>query len=472
MVANILNKTSSLASLSLLTLQTRARAGETFAVALLEETLANANAATALNALAWTDWPAAKRAAIDADRRISTAQGVAALTGIPVSIKDLYQVTGTQMHAGTKATLPDLGVSEAAAVARLRAAGAIIFGKTNMHEIALGATGENEWTGDVKNPHNPAHQAGGSSSGAGVAVARHIGHIGLGSDTGGSVRIPANFCGVVGFKPSFGAIPLSGALHLSWTCDHAGPLTRSVADARIAFEVMSQRRCDHSVVARRPRLAVPAQWLRPRLSDQVRQVFEQNLGRLRSAGAQIVDVNPSQLALALDCYTVIVRSEAAYVHRAALASGGHGFSASVMAPIRAGQTISAGQYFEAMRQRDLVKQELNAITRDYDAIVLPSAAVAPPLRGQTEVKVANGMLSVREAVLGQTLPFNLAQMPALSIPMAGADTSQSTVQAAASAALLPAALPLGLQIVGLQHADARLLALGEWIEQIIAAPSE
>ena len=182
--------------------------------------------------------------------------------------------------------------------------------------------------------------------------------------------------------------------------------------------------------------------------------------------------NMKQLALALDCYTVIVRSEAAYVHRAALASGGHGFSASVMAPMRAGQTISAGQYFEAMRQRDLVKQELNAITRDYDAIVLPSAAVAPPLRGQTEVKVANGMLSVREAVLGQTLPFNLAQMPALTIPMASADTSQSTVQAAASAALLPAALPLGLQIVGLQHADARLLALGEWIEQIIAAPSE
>jgi Asp-tRNA(Asn)/Glu-tRNA(Gln) amidotransferase A subunit family amidase len=188
--------------------------------------------------------------------------------------------------------MPSLGALEAVAVARLRAAGALIFAKTNMHEIALGATGENAWTGDVKNPYDPARQAGGSSSGAGVAVATGIGVAGLGSDTGGSVRIPAAFSGVVGFKPSFGAIPLAGALHLSWTCDHAGPLTRSVDDAARLFEVMSGRRTDHGAVPRRPRLAVPAKWLAPRMSLAMGEWFESLLAGLRR-DADVIDVEAS-----------------------------------------------------------------------------------------------------------------------------------------------------------------------------------
>ena len=155
--------------------------------------------------------------------------------------------------------LPDFG-GEAVAVTRLRDAGALPFAKTNLHEIALGATGENPHTGDVKNPFDPSRQAGGSSSGAAVATAVGIGFAGLGSDTGGSVRIPAAFCGVVGFKPTYGAIPLGGALHLSWTCDHAGPLARSVDDAALLYEAMSGRRTEHGTVARRPRFAVPAAW--------------------------------------------------------------------------------------------------------------------------------------------------------------------------------------------------------------------
>src|SRR5690606_16378152 len=138
---------------------------------------------------------------------------------LPVSIKDLFNVRGMPTRAGTRAPLPELSSTEATLVTRLRDAGAVIFAKTNMHEIALGATGENRWTGDVSNPFDPSRQSGGSSSGAGVAVATGIGLAGIGSDTGGSVRIPAAFCGVTGFKPSFGAIPLDGGLHLSWTCD-------------------------------------------------------------------------------------------------------------------------------------------------------------------------------------------------------------------------------------------------------------
>jgi aspartyl-tRNA(Asn)/glutamyl-tRNA(Gln) amidotransferase subunit A len=398
-----------------------------------------------LNPIAWVDWDAAARTADALDAAARAAGALGPLHGATVSIKDLYNVAGMPTAGGTRAPLPEFG-GESVAVSRLRAAGALIFAKTNMHEIALGATGENPWTGDVKNPHDPARQAGGSSSGAGVAVATGIGMAGLGSDTGGSVRIPAAFCGVVGFKPSFGAIPLGGALHLSWTCDHAGPLTRSVDDAALLFEVMSGRRTDHGGVARRPRLAVPAQWLAGRLHPAVRAWFEAHLAALRRV-ADVVEVATPSMPLAWQHYTPIVRAEGAYVHRVALAAGGEGFSEAVLAPLRAGEQVSAQTYIDAMHQRETVRKELDALLRDHDALVLPTSAVPPPLRGQTEVEVEGGTMSVREAVLGQTLAFSFVGLPTLSLPA-------GTVEG----------LPAGLQVVGARDRDASLLALGRWME--------
>jgi aspartyl-tRNA(Asn)/glutamyl-tRNA(Gln) amidotransferase subunit A len=364
---------------------------------------------------------------------------------VPLTIKDLYQVDGMPTAGGTRAALPALG-GESVAVARLRAAGALPFAKTNMHEIALGATGENPWTGDVKNPVDPSRQAGGSSSGAGVATAVGIGFAGLGSDTGGSVRIPAAFSGVVGFKPSFGAIPLAGALHLSWTCDHAGPLTRSVDDAALLYEVMAGRRTDHGTVARRPRLAVPAAWLKGRLHPATRAWFDARLSALRTH-ADIVHVDLPSLSRALAPYTAIVRAEAAFVHRAVLAAGGEGFSDAVLAPMRDGAAQLTQVYLDAMREREVLRAELDAMLRDHDALLLPTSAVPPPARGQLEVQVEGGTLSTREAVLGQTLAFSFVGLPSLALPMGTAD-----------------GLPASMQVVGARDTDASLLALGRWLE--------
>jgi aspartyl-tRNA(Asn)/glutamyl-tRNA(Gln) amidotransferase subunit A len=315
-----------------------------------------------------------------------------------------------------------------------------------MHEIALGATGENPWTGDVRNPVDPSRQAGGSSSGAGVATAVGIGFAGLGSDTGGSVRIPAAFSGVVGFKPSFGAIPLAGALHLSWTCDHAGPLTRSVDDAAMLYEVMAGRRTDHGTVARRPRLAVPAAWLKGRLHPATRAWFDARIAALR-AHADVVHVDLPSLSRALAPYTAIVRAEAAFVHRMVLASGGEGFSDAVLAPMRDGAAQLTQVYLDAMRERELLRAELDAMLRDHDALLLPTSAVPPPARGQLEVQVEGGTLSTREAVLGQTLAFSFVGLPTLALPMGTAD-----------------GLPASMQVVGARDADASVLALGRWLE--------
>jgi aspartyl-tRNA(Asn)/glutamyl-tRNA(Gln) amidotransferase subunit A len=398
-----------------------------------------------LNAIAWVDWDAAARAADALDAAARAGRPMGALHGIPVTIKDLYNVDGMPTAAGTRATLPDLG-GESVAVTRLRAAGALPFAKTNMHEIALGATGENIWTGDVKNPFDPARQAGGSSSGAGVATAVGIGFAGLGSDTGGSVRVPAAFCGTVGFKPSFGAIPLAGALHLSWTFDHAGPLARSVDDAALLYEAMSGRHTDHGRSPRRPRLAVPAAWLQGRLHPATRAWFEALLASLRR-DADIVEVVLPSLPTALSHYTAIVRAEAAFVHRVVLAAGGEGFSDGVLAPMRDGECLHAMVYLEAMRMREVLRAELDAMLRDHDALVLPTTAVPAPKRGQTTVEVEGGTLTAREAVLGQTLAFSYVGLPTLALPSGLVD-----------------GLPGSLQVVGARDADATVLALGRWLE--------
>ncbi len=300
----------------------------------------------------------------------------------------------------------------------------------------------------MKNPHDPERQAGGSSSGAGVAVASRIGVAGLGSDTGGSVRIPAAFSGVVGFKPTYGAIPLAGALHLSWTCDHAGPLTPTVDDAALLFEVMAQRRTDHGHVARRPRLAVPAAWLKGRLSASMRAWFEGHLAALRTQ-ADVFDVEVPELFQASAAYTAIVRAEAAYVHRVALAAGGEGFSPGVLTPMLAGQSVTLPDYLDAMAQRERLRAQLDAILRDYDALVLPTTGVSAPRRGQTEVQVESGTMTTREAVLGMTAPFSYVGLPTLSLPYGRVD-----------------GLPGSLQVVGARDQDAALLALGRWFEPL------
>ncbi len=417
------------------------------AQALVEQAQANAARHADLNAIAWVDWAAALDEArtLDAEARSGRLRGP--LHGIPVSIKDLYAVRAMPTRAGTRASLPPLGADEATLVKRLRAAGALVFAKTNMHEIALGCSGENEWTGDVRNPFDPARQSGGSSSGSAVAVATGIGFASIGSDTGGSVRIPAAFCSVAGYKPTFGAIPLDGALPLSFTCDHAGPLARNAADCALLYEAMAQRRTGHGTLARRPRLHVPAEWLRGRLSAEVRDAFERAVGELRGRGAEIGEAVVPELNDSWAAYTSIVRAEAAWVHRAALDAGGVGFSALVLPALQAARRILAVEYVDAVRARAAIAVALDAALADCDAWILPTSTVLPPLRGQSDVQVEGGMTTVREAVLGQTLPFSLCGVPALSVPLAFVD-----------------GLPVGLQIVARRNRDATLLALGQWIE--------
>ena len=444
---------------SIATIQMQIRSGSTSASTMLSAAQIAAKQVESLNALAATDWDraAAQALAID-DAARSTSLEDKPLLGVPIAVKDLFLVQGMPMAAGSRAPLPNLGCEQALLVDRLIDAGAIVFSKTNMHELALGATGENRWTGDVKNPFDPARQAGGSSSGSAVSVATGIAVAAIGSDTGGSIRIPAGFCGVVGFKPSFGAIPLSGALYLSPSFDHAGPITRCVDDARILYQVMAKRALRESTISREPHFAVPARWLDARLSDDVAQAFARQLARLKQAGAKITEVEIPLLPRAWDFYTPIVRAEAAVIHRESLRTHPQGFSDLVKPALDAGLQVTAGDYLMAQALRATLRNEMDAVLGQYDAMLLPTSAVVPPLRGQLDVTVARGVvMSAREAVLGQTLPFSALGLPTLQIPMA-------MIAASSSGDLAPVNLPVGLQVVSLQGRDNRVLALGKWIE--------
>ena len=424
------------------------RTGEISAAALTEAAITRALETAEWNAFALLD---AESARVQARQLDALPHARGALHGVPVTVKDLFNVAGLPTRAGTAAPLPlefQSPTVDAAAVSRLRSAGAVILGKVNLHEIALGITGENAHTGDVKNPFDPARQAGGSSSGGAVSVALGAGYGSLGSDTGGSLRIPASFSGVVGFKPTFGLIPLEGTLPLSVTCDHAGPLTRNVADAHALFEILAHRNLPLRSFdnLRNLKIGVPRSWLEGRLGADVRREFEALLLHLRDAGASVLNVTPADLELAGAAYTPIVRAEAAFTHRAALEAYPELFG--VREPLEAGAKLNVGDYLEARALRRRVRVGLEAILREIDALVLPAAPLPAPMRGTRDVQLESGMRAHRDAFIELTLPFSLVGVPALSLPFTKVDN-----------------LPIGLQVITAKGNDALALEIGVWLER-------
>lgn len=423
------------------------RSGQRSPVELVAAAIARAKRFEHLNAVAFLDEDAALQAARDLPPRPPPG---ASLHGIPIIVKDLFQVHDMPLRAGSRATLRPIS-REGIAIRRLRSAGAIILGKANMHELAFGITGENPWTGDVRNPHDESRQSGGSSSGSAVAVATGIGLASVGTDTGGSIRIPASYCGVVGFKPTRGLIRTSGITPLSPSCDHIGPLTKSIWDARLLTETMAGRRLQAERLDAAPVLWVPRRFLRDRLTADMQAAFQDLIVKAGRAGASIKEISVPALDTALDVYSLIVRAEAAALHCSNPANTPSGLSPALAEQLSLGRRIAACDYLDAKRrQQDLTNALIGVFNKQTQgAIVLPSAAGAAPLRGSTCVRLTTRTASNREAQMSLTVPFSLAGLPVLSMPFASA-----------------AHLPLGLQVVTGPNDDAKAFAIAEWLHRI------
>ncbi len=365
------------------------------------------------------------------------------LSGLTFSAKDLYGVPGWPLRAGSRAALPRVAESEL--VRRGLAAGADLLGSTQLHEIALGITGSNAY-GGTPNPLDPARVAGGSSGGAAASVATGQVDFALGTDTGGSVRVPASWCGVWGFKPTYGLYPLAGALPLSATCDHAGTLARGVGTlARIHRAVTGQAVGTAGWSGQRVGLwNVPA-WCAPGTWAELERFARDLEARGASLGRfDFPDV--------LDSYTPIVLSEAAAVHRAELSRPAPGFGAGTLALLRRGQALTQGELTAARKRREALRAALVALFDQFDLLLAPAVPDVAPLIGQDELDLPGGsvplrqvqlrQVPLRQAVLRLTAPWSLLGAPTLAAP-------------------LPLrALSLGAQLIAPWGADADLLALG------------
>jgi aspartyl-tRNA(Asn)/glutamyl-tRNA(Gln) amidotransferase subunit A len=345
--------------------------------------------------------------------------------------------------------------TDAPVVARLRAAGAVLIGKTNLHEFALGTTSEDSGWGPVRHPLDPARSAGGSSGGSAVAVATGMGLASIGSDTGGSIRIPAAACGVVGLKPSLGDVPTDGVIPLSRTLDHVGPLARSVQDAAWLWSILAGRpiRPLAHIEAGRLRVArLGGEFVGP-LEDSVAAAFESTLGMLAEAGAAIHAMELPGTAGSLSRYADLVLSEAAWWHDELLRTRGGDYTKRVRERLESGREIPAIRYLAARDNRHALRGIVDAAFVDADALVLPALPIVAPPLGQEALSLSAGQppIPVRTLMLKHTHLFNITGHPAISLPMRTPD------------------LPAGLQIVGRRGRTAELLAIAATCEKILEA---
>ena len=422
-------------------------------VDLVRTCLARIEALRSLNAFITVRDRQALEEARRAEAEIAAGQYRGPLHGIPISIKDLIDVVGTPTTSGS--SVPAIHPkSDAPLVRRLKEAGAIVIGKTNLHEFAFGTTSDETAFGPVRHPRDPARSAGGSSGGSAVAVVEGMCFGTVGTDTGGSIRIPSAACGIVGLKPAFGEISCEGVVALSATLDHAGPMTRTVADAALMYEVMRGGQPRTLAPQHAPmHFGVPRGYLFEKLDDGVRQGFERVRERLIASGHHVTNVELPRAAWTADVYLHIVLPEAAWFHASLLDRYADHYQPGVRLRLEMGRYVLAEDYVRAMRLRETLISDVDGALASCDALLLPGLAIPAPPIGAASVEVGTFKEPVRAAMLRLTQLFNITGHPAIVLPAEdGADR-----------------LPRSIQLVGRRDATGPLLRIAAAVEAQIAA---
>ncbi len=372
---------------------------------------------------------------------IQAGRSLGPLHGIPVAVKDLIEVAGTPTGYGSRVLPPKMATQDATLVTRLRAAGAIIFGKTNLLEYAYGIAHPD--IGQTNNPHDVTRTAGGSSGGSAAAVAAGIVPLAIGTDTGGSIRIPAAYCGIVGVKPTFGLVPLDGVFPLSHSLDHAGPLARNTADAALLLQVLSGQAMDlPPTLPRRIGLItahVSTTEIGQPVSDHVLAVTE----RLRAAGIQFVPITIPGLSQANAALVDILHPEASLIHQELLALNPQGYAPGTHAQIQAGFLTTATDYLRAKAFQTTLRTQVEHAFASVDLLISPAVPFVAPhedpviVDGEDSEMLASGFA-------------NVTGHPSLSLPCGHIG-----------------GLPVGLQLTGPFGQDARLFAQAQAIEAVL-----
>jgi aspartyl-tRNA(Asn)/glutamyl-tRNA(Gln) amidotransferase subunit A len=379
------------------------------------------------------------------------------LHGIPISVKDLIDVAGVPTTSGS--ALPAQRASaDAPIVTRLRSAGAIIIGKTNLHEFAFGTTSDETAFGPVRHPKDPSRSPGGSSGGAAVALVEGMCFGSVGTDTGGSIRIPSAVCGIVGLKPTFGELPCEGIVPLSASLDHVGPMARTVNDVRAMFRAMkgTENETDAQIPAGAKKVfGVPESYFCDRLTPEVREAFERARRSLSAAGHDVVVVEIGGAAWTPDVYLHIVLPEASCYHAPTLESHPEGYSPGVRLRLEMGRYILAEDMARALRLREVLTHAVDGALQRCDALLLPTQPIPAPPIGAASIEVDGQSMPTRAAMLRLTQLFNMSGHPAIAIP-AGAT---------------PDGWPVSIQLVGVRGDTEGLLTTASAVEsQITGGP--
>jgi aspartyl-tRNA(Asn)/glutamyl-tRNA(Gln) amidotransferase subunit A len=398
----------------------RLRARELTAVRVTDECLRRIEADNpTLNAFITVMAGEAMRQAREADQELAAGNDRGPLHGVPISIKDLLDVRGIPTTAASRVREGHVAERDAAAVAHLRQAGAVFIGKTNLHEFAFGTTNEDSAFGPARNPHDPARSPGGSSGGSAASVAAGMALATIGTDTGGSIRIPAAACGIVGLKPSLGDVSIDGVVPLSRTLDHVGPLAQSVTDASVLYHALmgdAHAKPPAPMPMHGMRLAVPRPYFCDLLDTDVRARFEEALDRLRTAGAHIDDIEIHHARDIAPVYLHLVLGDAAAYHAATLDAMPERYTAPVRIRLEMGRYVLAEDYVRALAGRERITREVDAAMSQHDALILPSLPIPAPAIGATTVQIGTTTEPIRNLMLRLTQPFNVTGHPAISMP--------------------------------------------------------
>jgi len=401
---------------------------------------------------------AALEAARAAEAELVAGRAVGPLHGVPYGPKDLYNTKGVRTTGGSKILADFVPADDATVVSRLRAAGAIVLGKLNMHEFAYGPEGLNAHYGDAVNPWDAGtHRiAGGSSSGSGVAVAAALAPAALGSDTGGSIRIPASLCGISGIKPTYGRVSRAGVLPLAWSMDHAGPMARTVADCALMLGVMAgydPADPTTSVLPVPDYLAaltgdvkgLRVGLLRSHFTDvatpEVRDAVLAAARALERAGAVVDEVNLAEVARVSAASFAIVPTEALAYHADWLRTRAADYQPDVRERLMIGAFVTGVQYVRGQQARQLLRQEVDAALVRRDVLLAPATPIPAPVLGEKKTTLGDGESDVRSALIRFTRPFNLSGHPACSV----------------ACGFTTRGLPIGMQIVGRPFDEATVL---------------
>ena len=410
---------------------------------------------------------AALETAKAAEGRLMAGGALGPLHGVPYALKDLYDTAGVRTTGGSRIFADRVPTSDATVVRRLAEAGAILLGKLNMVEFAYGPEGLNPHYGHARNPWDAAahRMAGGSSSGSGVAVATGLAPGALGSDTGGSIRIPASLCGITGLKPTYGRVSRAGVLPLAWSMDHVGPMTRTVADSALMLGVLAGYDPADASTSVLPvpdylaaltgkihglRVGVLGPYFLAGATPAVRAAVEAAAQTLAAAGAIVDEVKLERVSLAAAGSLAVVAAEALAYHAELLRTRAAEYDPEVARRLRLSAFVGGVHYVRAQQVRALVREEVDAALAHRDVLLAPATPIVAPTLDERQVALGDGPSDVRAALLRFTRPFNFSGHPACAVPCGFTEGG----------------LPIGMQLVGRPFDEATVLRAADAFQRL------